>query len=224
MSVDELSTSTQNYLKVIWALREWADEPVTTSAVAEKTGLRLSTVSDAIRKLAEQGLVAHARYGAVSLTADGASYALAMVRRHRIIETFLVSALGYRWDQVHDEAERLEHAVSDFLVDRMDEVLGHPDRDPHGDPIPSKGGDVERPTAHRLTGAPPGSTVVVERIADDDPELLQHFASLGLGVGSTLRIEPGAPYSGALVIRVGGSADAASLGAVATDAVWVSPS
>lgn len=221
MSVDDLSPSNQNYLKVIWALSEWTDGPVTTSAIAAKSGLRLSTVSDAVRKLGEQGLVEHAKYGAVTLTTVGERHAVAMVRRHRLIETFLVSALGFRWDQVHDEAERLEHAVSDFLVDRIDEVLGHPERDPHGDPIPSAAGVVTAPRAQRLTEVAPGTAVVVERIADDDPALLQYFAELGVGVGVRLGVEPGAPYSGALDVRIGDGAPVA-LGSTATDAVWVS--
>ena len=98
----------------------------TASTLAARVGVRLSTASDAIRKLTDQGLLEHTPYGAVALTADGRAHAVAMVRRHRLIETFLVEALGYRWDQVHDEAEHLEHAVSDFMVERMDERLGHP--------------------------------------------------------------------------------------------------
>jgi DtxR family Mn-dependent transcriptional regulator len=105
MSGLPLSTSSQDYLKVIWKLGEWSDVPVTPSAIAVKTGVKLSTASDAVRKLTEQGLLEHAPYGAVSLTPEGRAHALAMVRRHRLIETFLVQVLGYRWDHVHAEAE-----------------------------------------------------------------------------------------------------------------------
>ncbi|TDP89445.1 DtxR family iron (metal) dependent repressor [Leucobacter luti] len=133
MSVSALSASTQNYLKAIWGLTEWSSAQVTPTLIAERTGLKLSSVSDAVRKLASQGLVDHAPYGAVELTETGRSYALVMVRRHRLIEAFLVSVLGYSWDQVHDEAEHLEHAVSDFMIDRIDEFLEFPTRDPHGD-------------------------------------------------------------------------------------------
>lgn len=132
MSVSALSASTQNYLKAIWGLTEWSSAQVTPTLIAERTGLKLSSVSDAVRKLASQGLVDHAPYGAVELTETGRSYALVMVRRHRLIEAFLVSVLGYSWDQVHDEAEHLEHAVSDFMIDRIDEFLEFPTRDPHG--------------------------------------------------------------------------------------------
>lgn len=145
MSVGDLSTSTQNYLKGIWALSEWSDTPVTPSSVAKHLGLRKSTVSDGVRKLGEQGLVEHKPYGAVELTDTGRTYAVAMIRRHRLIETFLVEALGYTWDQVHDEAENLEHSVSDFMVDRIDAFLDYPSRDPHGTPSPQPAGVLMPP-------------------------------------------------------------------------------
>lgn len=221
MSVSKLSASSQNYLKAVWSLQEWSDDPVTPSTVAARAGVKLSTASDAVRKLSEQGLLEHAPYGAVSLTAEGRAHAVAMVRRHRLIETFLVTALGYRWDQVHDEAEHLEHAVSDFMVDRIDEFLGFPTRDPHGDPIPSAEGVVTRPDAILLTELSPGSRARVERIADSDAALLQFFAAQGIGVGTELASRPGAPYSDAVDVVVEGRDEVLSLGRSATDAVWV---
>jgi DtxR family Mn-dependent transcriptional regulator len=164
VSVSALSTSTQNYLKALWSLQEWSSAPVTSTMVATSVGVRNSTASDAMKKLAEQGLVEHEPYGAIVLTDEGRSHALAMVRRHRLLETFLVSTLGYRWDQVHDEAEHLEHAVSDFLVDRIDETLGHPERDPHGDPIPRADGSIVIPSAATLASLPAGARARVERI------------------------------------------------------------
>ena len=221
MSVGDLSTSTQNYLKGIWALSEWSDTPVTPSSVAKHLGLRKSTVSDGVRKLGEQGLVEHKPYGAVELTDTGRTYAVAMIRRHRLIETFLVEALGYTWDQVHDEAENLEHSVSDFMVDRIDAFLDYPSRDPHGDPIPSASGRVETPVAVPLTGVQPGRTATIERIADDDPKLLKFLDSHGLVVGATLEVGEGAPYSGAVAVRLAGAAEAVPLGEEATDSVFV---
>lgn len=221
MSVGDLSTSTQNYLKGIWALSEWSDTPVTPSSVAKHLGLRKSTVSDGVRKLGEQGLVEHKPYGAVELTDTGRTYAVAMIRRHRLIETFLVEALGYTWDQVHDEAENLEHSVSDFMVDRIDAFLDYPSRDPHGDPIPSASGRVDTPAAVPLTGVQPGQKATIERIADDDPKLLQFFDSHGLVVGATLEVGEGAPYSGAVAVRLAGAAEAVPLGEEATDSVFV---
>jgi DtxR family Mn-dependent transcriptional regulator len=223
MSVSELSVSTQNYLKAIWGLQEWSDEPITATAIGAKAGVALSTASDAIRKLGEQGLVQHTPYGSVTLTAAGRTHALAMVRRHRLIETFLVQVLGYRWDQVHDEAETLEHAVSDLMIDRIDEHLGHPDRDPHGDPIPHPDGTVARPDAVQLTAIEPGATVTAERISDDDPDLLRFFAERGIGVGVSLTVRSGAPYSGSVEVVLDGGSDPVALGQGATDAVWVTP-
>lgn len=221
MSVSELSTSSQNYLKAVWSLQEWSSAPVTPSALAARAGVKLSTVSDAIRKLAEQGLLEHAPYGAVSLTEQGRAHAVAMVRRHRLIETFLVSALGYRWDQVHDEADALEHAVSDFLVDRIDQFLGFPSRDPHGDPIPAADGAVDIPDAVSLSHVEPGSRARVERISDARPDLLLFFAERGIGLGSVLGVRPGTPFSDSVEVVVDGEAGSIALGRSATDAVWV---
>lgn len=221
MSVSQLSTSSQTYLKAVWILQEWSDAPVTPSSLAAKAGVRMSTASDAIRKLSEQGLLEHSPYGAVALTPEGRAHAVAMVRRHRLIETFLVTVLGYRWDQVHDEAETLEHAVSDFMIDRIDEHLGHPARDPHGDPIPARDGQITRPEAVPLSELPAGARGRVERISDADAGLLQFFAEHGIGVGTVVRSRPGAPYSDSVDIAIDGEDASIALGRSATDAVWV---
>lgn len=220
MSVDDISAGMQNYLKVIWSLQEWSDEPVSNSAIAEAAGVRLSTVSDALRKLADRDLVGHARYGDVTLTEEGRGHAVSMVRRHRLIETFLVQLLGYTWDEVHDEADRLEHAVSDELIDRIDRVLGYPVRDPHGDPIPSADGRVHRPDAVLLAEADAPSRVRVERISDANTEMLQYFASRGLVVDAELEIVAGEPYSETVAVRVAGG-EPVSLGPAAAGAVYV---
>ncbi len=179
MAVSELSTSTQDYLKCVWTLQEWSGGAVSVTALAERLGVRTSTASDGVKKLAEQGLVAHETYGGITLTELGAAHALAMVRRHRLLEAYLVQELGYDWDEVHDEAEILEHAVSDRFVAAIDARLGHPTRDPHGDPIPSADGDAHLPDAVRLSHAEPGPAVVV-RLSDADPERLRRFAGVGL--------------------------------------------
>jgi DtxR family Mn-dependent transcriptional regulator len=192
--------------------------------MAAKTGVKLSTASDAVRKLTDQGLVEHNPYGAVTLTEEGRLHAVAMVRRHRLIETFLVEVLDYSWDQVHDEAESLEHAVSDFMVERLDEHLGHPHRDPHGDPIPSADGDVTQLDAMLLSSVPLGSRARVERISDADAGLLQFLAERGIGVGSVVETRPAAPYSGALEVLVSGDPSPIALGRSATDSIWVTAS
>lgn len=230
VSVDDLSPSMQNYLKVIWGLQEWSDAPVSNSAIAESAGVRLSTVSDALRKLSDLELVGHARYGSVTLTDLGRVHAVSMIRRHRLIETFLVRHLEYEWDEVHDEADRLEHAVSDELIDRMDRVLGFPTRDPHGDPIPSASGAVHRPDAVPLIAAPAPCRVRVERISDADNGMLQFFASRDIVVDAVLHVLPGQPYSETVTVRVGDlgavadsdDVSAVSLGPAAAASVWVS--
>jgi DtxR family Mn-dependent transcriptional regulator len=221
-SVEDLSESTQTYLKAIWGLQEWGDGPATTSRIAERTGLAQSTVSDALRKLAEQGLVEHSPYRSVTLTAAGRAYAVAMVRRHRLIETFLSRVLRYAWDEVHAEAEVLEHAVSDLMVERIDALLGHPDRDPHGDPIPSASGSVPPLSATRLTDLTEAGTVVVERLSDADPQRLQFFEGAGIVVGARLRVQQLAPASDTVQLRLDGSSEPIVLGRGATDAIWVS--
>ncbi|GAB3050613.1 metal-dependent transcriptional regulator [Sediminivirga luteola] len=223
MSVSELSPSAQNYLKVIWSLSEWSDEPVTPTGIAARSGVRLSTVSDAVRKLAEQGLVEHSPYKAVALTPAGERHALAMVRRHRLIETFLVQVLGYTWDEVHDEAEQLEHAVSDLMVDRIDALLGRPTRDPHGDPIPSAAGVVEQPEATALATAAPGERVRVVRVADHDPAMLQYFHERGVVVDAVLLVAESAPFSEVTQVRVDGRDEPIGLGRQAAQSVWVCP-
>ena len=222
MTLAGLSDSTQNYLKAIWVLQEWEPAPVTASALAAKTNLKISTVSGALRKLAEQGLIDHASYGTIMLTAQGREYALAMVRRHRLLETFLVEVLNYRWDQVHDEAEQLEHSASDFMIDQIAARLGHPVRDPHGDPIPSATGEVVRPETVLLSDLPPGACGAVARIADGDPAVLQYLTEHGVGLDTVLtRLEP-APFSEAVRVSLPNGADLA-LSPAAASAIRVSP-
>lgn len=223
MALANLSASSQNYLKVAWALQEWSDEPVTTSELAARVGVRLSTASDAIKRLAERGYFDHNRYGAVSLTERGRQYAIEMVRRHRLIEAFLVEVLDYRWDEVHDEAEVLEHAVSDLLIERIDRHLGHPERDPHGDPIPGADGTFERPAAIQLAQLAPDQKGRIERIADDDPELLQFFAERGLVYGAEIVIDEAAPYSEAIMVTTQTGQQPVPLGSSAAAAIWVAP-
>ncbi len=221
MSIEQLSDSTQDYLKAIWLAGEWSDEPITATTISQRVGVTLSTTSDALRRLRKSGLIDHAPYGSIQLTDTGRSHAVDMVRRHRLIETFLVRVLGYTWDQVHDEAEVLEHAVSDFMVDKIAGYLGHPSRDPHGDPIPDADGSIERLTAISLTDLGVGISASVERISDDDPALLQYFASQGVEHGTVIELAEGAPFSDTVTLV---APDARlTLGPAAVEAVWVTP-
>ena len=173
---------------MIFNVQEWSGEKVSTKMLAERIGVSASTASESIRKLADQGLVEHEKYGAVTLTDRGRRAAVSVVRRHRLLETFLVQVLGYRWDEVHDEAEVLEHAVSDLMLSRIDAKLGHPQRDPHGDPIPSLDGRVPTPPARQLSTCADGEHGSVARISDADPEMLRYFDSVGIALDSHLTV------------------------------------
>lgn len=223
MSVSDLSASSQDYLKVIWSLSEWSEEPVMASAVAERVGVRLSTVSDAVKRLAAQNLVESQPYGAITLTEQGREAALTMIRRHRLLETFLVQTLGYSWDEVHSEAEVLEHAVSDLLVERISSFLRHPDRDPHGDPIPAPSGAIEKLAATNLAQCEPGDRVRVERVSDEDAALLQFLTDQGIKPGTVLEVMTPPPFSQDITVRVGASGQRLPLGPGTASHVWVDP-
>ena len=185
MDPDALTTVAQDYLKAIWSRTEWGDAPLTTGDLAARMGAAPATVTETVRRLAGQGLLEYTPYRPVTLTPMGRDCAVAMVRRHRLIETYLVTALGYGWDEVHDEAERLEHAASPGLIERIDEALGHPTADPHGDPIPAADGRTVLPEGtlllRDLTEAGP---VEVVRVSDADPGALVAARALGLVPGA----------------------------------------
>ena len=182
------SPAADDYLKTVYAHTEWQDAPITPSVLAAKLGIAPSSVTEMVKKLAAAGLVSHVPYGAVRLTEAGTARALAMVRRHRLIETWLVQEFGYGWDEVHDEAEVLEHTISDRLLEGIDARLGRPRFDPHGDAIPDAEGRIEREPFVLLADAPAGHTGRVLRVDDRDPELLRALESLGLAVASTVRV------------------------------------
>lgn len=222
MAVKELSPSHQNYLQAIWALQEWSEEPITPTILAKQVGVKLATVSEAVKRLASQGYLIHAPYGSIELSETGRVYAVKMIRRHRLLETFLADVLGYRWDEVHDEADALEHVVSDLLIDRIDRHLGYPTKDPHGDPIPDADGNVLSLEAKKLSEIEGKVRVIVERICDSDPELLQYFSSRGVMIGSTLEASEGEPFSNTLDLRVFPGGVDFLLGKMAAESVWVS--
>jgi DtxR family Mn-dependent transcriptional regulator len=189
--VDDLTPIAQDYLKVIWSAIEWGDSPITTKGLAARFATTQANVSETMRRLHRQGLVNYQPYKPVTLTSLGESLAVAMVRRHRLLETYLAQALSYGWEEVHDEAERLEHAVSDDFLDRIDHLLGHPRIDPHGDPIPGPGGDwTPQADAIKLSQAAPGQYRVV-RVADADPEQLARLRRQHLSPGSIIHVRAG---------------------------------
>ncbi len=221
-----VSPVAEDYLKVVWGAQEWSDEPVTTKWLAERLGVVASTVSETVRRLTAQGLLEHARYGAITLTDEGRIHAVRMVRRHRIIETYLVHQLGYTWDEVHEEADVLEHAVSDRMIERMDSHLGHPHRDPHGDPIPSADGTVTGSPAVNLADLDDGCEGVVARISDVNSSVLRYFADLGFGLDARVKVEQRREYAGVMHLTWQPAGDSEpprdlDLGIVAAGTVWL---
>jgi DtxR family transcriptional regulator, Mn-dependent transcriptional regulator len=217
------SASVQDYVKVIYSFTEWQDKPITMSQLAARLEVANSSVSEMVRKLVDLGLADHEPYGAVELTASGRTLALSMVRRHRLLETFLVRELGYSWDEVHDEAELLEHTVSELFLERMAQKLGHPDRDPHGDPIPAADGSIELPPARPLQDLDTGHLGTITRISDADPELLRFLERQRIELDETVELLGRRPFGGSLVVKVGTGARARELdlGDEIASALWI---
>ncbi|MBI4502783.1 MAG: metal-dependent transcriptional regulator [Gemmatimonadetes bacterium] len=198
-----LSRSIEDYLKAILELQS-EGTPAQTSAIADSLAVAPPSVSGMLKRLSEAGFIEYEPYKGVVLTAVGRRAALKIVRRHRILESYLMSKLGYDWDTVHDEAERLEHAVSDQLIERMAMALGHPRYDPHGAPIPTTAGDIERPDHVSLTDIPVGRIAELRMVGDKDPERLRYLATLGLKPGATFEVLSRQPFHGPVAIRVAG--------------------
>ncbi|ACQ79650.1 iron (metal) dependent repressor, DtxR family [Beutenbergia cavernae DSM 12333] len=229
----DVSAVAQDYLKLVWNAQEWSDAPLTTKRLAERLGVTAGTVSEGVRKLSEAGLIDHPRYGQIALTDAGREVALAVVRRHRLIETLLVETFGYSWDEVHDEAEVLEHAVSDAFVERIAAHLGHPERDPHGDPIPTADGEIRIPAARPVSDLAVGEGGVVTRVSDAAGDLLQYFAEVGLVPDAHVSVVERNDGAALLGLRVRGGEASGDDGAAsetsvplalpAAHAIWVVP-
>jgi len=196
-----LSRSVEDYLKTIWQLAKGGD--AATSEIAARLDVAPPSVTGMIKRLAEAGHVVHEPYRGVRLTGQGRLAALAVIRRHRIIETYLITKLGYDWSNVHEEAERLEHAVSDTLVERMSFALGHPRYDPHGAPIPTPEGEIEEIACVALDQVEVGSRVALRQVGDDDPERLRYLKSIGLMPSTPLEVIDRQPFGGPITVRVG---------------------
>ena len=197
-----LSRSAEDYLKAIYQLADRSGE-ASTSEIADLLGLQPASVTGMVKRMAEAGLVEHAPYRGARLTDQGRQAALAVVRRHRIIETYLITKLGYDWSIVHEEAERLEHAASDDLIERMAFALGSPQYDPHGAPIPTREGDIERPSYARLADVAVGDRVSLRQVGDDDPERLRYLKEIGLVPQVDVVIVDRQPFGGPLTLRIG---------------------
>ncbi len=199
-----LSRSVEDYLKAVYALTE-RGEPASTSALAETLDIQPASVTGMIKRLDESGFVEHVPYRGVRLTESGSREALRIIRRHRVLETYLADRLGYSWDDVHHEAERLEHAASDELIDRMASALEDPSHDPHGAPIPTRSGEIAPTDFVSLAHAPEGVALEIKAVQDEDSELLRSMESLGLRPGVLLTVESRAPLDGPISVTVEGA-------------------
>ncbi|MGQ0767551.1 MAG: metal-dependent transcriptional regulator [Gemmatimonadota bacterium] len=197
-----LSGPVEDYLKAIYAI-ELDGSAAATNDIAARLEIAPASVSGMLRRLADQGLVSYERYRGVRLTDAGRRAALRTIRRHRVIEAYLAKALGYAWDRVHEEAERLEHASSDELIDRMAAAIGEPLTDPHGHPIPTRDGAIDERQHQTLSDIGAGQKVRIMRVSDDDPELLRYLAKLGIRPGVEVELAERAPFDGPLTLRVG---------------------
>lgn len=204
-----LSGPVEDYLKTIYELERVGD-PASTNDIAVRLAISPASVSGMVRRLADQGLITHEPYRGVRLTGAGRQAALRTLRRHRILECYLTEVLGYPWDRVHEEAERLEHAASEELIERMAAALGDPVQDPHGAPIPTRDGKVEEATLRSLAEVAPGERLRVRRVEDEEAERLRYLAELGIRPGALVRILDKAPFEGPITLWVDDAAGGAT--------------
>jgi DtxR family transcriptional regulator, Mn-dependent transcriptional regulator len=194
----------ENYAKAIYQLQAGDDEPVGTGAVADRLGVTPASASAMLKRLADDDLVEHSPYRGVRLTAEGEQLALEMIRHHRLIELFLAEVLGMPWDRVHEEAEVLEHHISEELEELIATKLGQPARDPHGDPIPSRELDIEDDRTVALSDLEAGGRGVFERVSDRDPEMLRYLDSRGIRPGAAIEVRAREPFEGPIRVSVAG--------------------
>ena len=215
-----LTRSVEDYLKAIYTLTE-REESASTSALAESLEVQPASVTGMVKRLAECGYLEHARYHGVRLTEAGSREALRIIRRHRILESYLHMHLGYSWEEVHQEAERLEHAASEALIDRMAAILEHPSHDPHGAPIPTPSGEIEVSEFVTLNEVAPGVAVQIRAVQDEDPVRLRYLETLGLVPGVRLTVQERAPFDGPTTVCVGIRGDEEVIGSDLADGIFV---
>jgi len=195
----------ENYAKAIYALQERGTNPsVGTNELAERLGVTPGSASAMVRRMTELGLATHEPYKGVALTADGERVALEVMRHHRLLELYLAEHLGVPWDRVHDEAEALEHVISEDLEARIAAKLGNPTHDPHGDPIPDADLHIDKGDALPLAILDPGARGVLVRVSDEDPEMLRYLADQGIALGDRLEVLARQPFGGPLTVRFPG--------------------
>ena len=214
-----ITQAVQDYLKIIFKLAN-NGKAVSTNAIAEKLQISQASVTGMIKKLSDLKLTTHRPYYGVELTQTGRKIALEIIRHHRLLELYLAEALGYSWDQVHDEAEKLEHVISEEFEDKMAKILGNPTADPHGAPIPSKDGLIEERTLECLSVIDAGQKVQVKEVSDKDPEMLRYLGDIGIFPDVMIDVMEKAPFGGPLLIKVAGKEY--NLGEKLTDNILVS--
>jgi len=201
-----LSSTEENYLKVLLHIstEDSSQQEAGTNQIATYLHVRPATATDMLKKLKEKGLVDYQRYGKISLTELGRSHAVAVIRKHRLWETFLYDKLGFSWDEVHEVAEQLEHIQSDKLVERLDKYLGYPQFDPHGDIIPAANEDLVAPNRKTLAEAALGTKNCVTSVKDNSPEFLQYVSQLGIAIGQEIELINRFDFDGSMHIEVNG--------------------
>ena len=200
------TAAVEDYAKAIYSLTGWGEETASTNDLAGKLGVKAGSVSAMIKKLDEAGLVERVPYHGVRLTADGTRVAMAVLRRHRLLELFLAEVLDVPWDRVHDEAEVLEHALSEDLTDLISAKLGEPDFDPHGDPIPDRDLEITETETTALADLAPGDLARFVRVSDSNPEMLAYLSQCGIAVGDQLELVDRQPFDGPITVKIGGEA------------------
>lgn len=218
---DGPSSAVEDYAKAIHTLQSRRERPVTTSVLAERLDVTAGSVSAMIKRLDELGIVEHARYHGVVLTDRGVLIALRVIRKHRLLELFLVERLGVPWDRVHPDAERLEHHLSDELTARIAEQLGHPTRDPHGDPIPAADGSFDENETVALETLERGASGTFVRVSDADPAMLRYLAEHGITPGAHFEVLDNQPFVEPLSVRFPNSVEV--LGGKLAHAMRVEP-
>ena len=198
-----ISVAVQDYAKAIYSLHGRSEEPVSTSALAERLGVSPASTSAMVKRLESLGLVKREPYRGVVLSAAGARVALEVIRHHRLLELYLAEALGMSWDRVHEEAEVLEHAISPELSALIAEKLGNPTHDPHGDPIPTLDGEIDESSSVALGDLQPGDGGVFVRVSDSDSEMLRYLSERGIAPGDSLEVLERQPFDGPLLVRFG---------------------
>jgi DtxR family Mn-dependent transcriptional regulator len=217
-----LGQAMEDYAKAIYKLEPSArGEPVSTNAVAKRLGVTPSSASAMAKKLAAHGLVTRVPYHGFRLTAEGRKLALEILRHHRLLELFLVKELGMPWDRVHDEAEVLEHVISEELEARIAAKLGDPRWDPHGDPIPTATGEIEEASTQPLSVLEVGASCRLSRVSDEDPEVLRYLTSRGISLGDRFEIVERQPFEGPIFLRFERVADLLVLGGRLASAMQV---